>query len=79
VQQKMPVPSKILAVADYNDTLTSDRPYRETLSKEEALDIMRKLVGIQFDLAVFAYFEKVIPDGAPSCPPDDRGIQMPPR
>jgi putative nucleotidyltransferase with HDIG domain len=72
-QEKIPVPSKIIAVADYYDALTSDRPYRKTLSKEEALDIMKKLVGIQFDPAVFEYFEKVIPDGAPSCPTDDRG------
>jgi putative nucleotidyltransferase with HDIG domain len=78
-QEEIPMPSKIIAVADYYDALTSDRPYRKTLSKKEALDIMRRLIGIQFDPAVFEYFEKVLPDGAPSFPPDDRGIQMPPR
>jgi putative nucleotidyltransferase with HDIG domain len=65
---EIPVPSKIIAVADSYDALTSDRPYRKTLSKEEALEIMGRTVGTQFDPAVFAYFEKVIRAAAPVFP-----------
>ena len=34
------MPSRILAVADVYDALTRDRPYREALPKERALEIL---------------------------------------
>ncbi len=59
-REDIPMPSKIIAVADCYDALTSDRPYRKSLSKEEALALMRENVGTQFDPVVFEYFLKVL-------------------
>jgi putative nucleotidyltransferase with HDIG domain len=63
--EEIPVPSKIIAVADCYDALTSDRPYRKSLSKQDALALMRDNVGTQFDPAVFEYFLKVVEDAVP--------------
>ncbi len=58
--EKIPVPSKIIAIADCYDALTSERPYRKALSKQEALAIMRENIGTQFDPDVFEHFLKAI-------------------
>ncbi len=67
-EEDIPIPSKIIAVADSYDALTSDRPYRKTLSKEEALEVIRQSVGAQFDPVVFEYFERMIRSAAPAFP-----------
>lgn len=41
--------SRILAIADAYDAMTSDRPYRKAISKEEALAELKKCAGTQFD------------------------------
>jgi len=40
--EEIPLKARILQVADVYDALTSDRPYREALSSEEALEILRQ-------------------------------------
>nr|WP_233185706.1 HD-GYP domain-containing protein [Thermotoga sp. SG1] len=40
--KEIPLPSRIIAVADVYEALTSDRPYRKALTKEEAKEIMMK-------------------------------------
>jgi putative nucleotidyltransferase with HDIG domain len=44
--------SKILAVADSYDALTSDRAYRKALSKEEALTILMEGTKGKYDIKV---------------------------
>jgi len=46
---KLGMAGKILAVADCYDALTSNRPYRKQLGEEEALTILKKEKGRQFD------------------------------
>lgn len=41
--------ARILAVADCYDAIISDRPYREGLPKQQALEILSKKSGTQFD------------------------------
>ena len=48
----IPLGARILAVADAFDALTSDRPYRPAVSREEALDEIKRCVGTQFDPVV---------------------------
>jgi putative nucleotidyltransferase with HDIG domain len=55
---QIPLPSKIIALADYYDALTSDRPYRKALSRGEAINTMKESVGTHFDPAVFEHFMK---------------------
>jgi putative nucleotidyltransferase with HDIG domain len=52
----IPLPVRILAVADVFDALTSDRPYREGLSFEAATAAIRMEAGLQFDPDVVTAF-----------------------
>ncbi|MFN8222414.1 MAG: diguanylate cyclase [Gaiellales bacterium] len=48
----IPLPSRIIFVADAFDAMTSDRPYRDAISEREAIDELRRCAGTQFDPAV---------------------------
>ena len=52
----IPLPVRILAVADVFDALTSDRPYREGLNFEAATAAIRIEAGLQFDPDVVTAF-----------------------
>ena len=58
--EEIPLGARILAVADAYDTMTSPRPYRNRLSEEEALQIIREGAGSQWDPKVVDAFLKVI-------------------
>lgn len=45
----IPIQARILAVADAYDAMTTDRPYRDALKREEILDIFGKNKDKQFD------------------------------
>jgi putative nucleotidyltransferase with HDIG domain len=45
----IPDEAAIISLADAYDAMTSDRPYREALSKERALGIIRESAGKQFN------------------------------
>ena len=57
----IPLSGRIVAIADVFDALTSRRPYKEALSIEKTLEIMRSSVGTQFDPWVFKAFEACLP------------------
>jgi HD-GYP domain-containing protein (c-di-GMP phosphodiesterase class II)/putative methionine-R-sulfoxide reductase with GAF domain len=50
--EEIPLASRIVAVADTYDALTSDRPYRDRRTHEDALEIIRQESGSQFDPSV---------------------------
>jgi HD-GYP domain-containing protein (c-di-GMP phosphodiesterase class II) len=57
--EQIPLTSRVMAVADAFDAMTSQRPYRMVpLTVEQAMDEIRKLAGAQFDPGVVAAFEK---------------------
>src|SRR5439155_18945155 len=45
--------TRIITVCDFYDALTSDRPYRAALSRDEALSLMSKSVGLAIDADCF--------------------------
>ncbi len=53
---EIPLESSIMAVADAFDAMTSDRPYRKALSKNEAIDELLKNSGKQFNPEVVDIF-----------------------
>lgn len=57
---KIPVESRIIAIADVFDALTTDRPYRKAFSEQEALLIMKNDVGKKFDPEIFSVFLEII-------------------
>ena len=48
----IPLGSRIIAVADAYQAMVSERPYRESISNEKALDILRDEAGVKWDPAV---------------------------
>jgi HD-GYP domain-containing protein (c-di-GMP phosphodiesterase class II) len=46
----------VLAVADAFDAMTSDRPYRRALSREQALAEVERCAGTQFDPEIARIF-----------------------
>lgn len=56
----IPLLSRILAVADSYDAMTENRIYRNALSKEEALEEIRKNAGTQFDPNVALAFLQIM-------------------
>jgi putative nucleotidyltransferase with HDIG domain len=56
----IPMPSRVIAIADVFDALTSDRSYRRAFTEEEALKIMKESSGKDLDPVLFEYFEKIV-------------------
>ncbi len=52
--------SKIVAIADVYDALTSDRPYREAMSPNDALEYIMSGSGLDFDYEMVKVFAKTI-------------------
>lgn len=58
----IPLPSRICAIADAYDAMTSDRSYRPALTHEFAVEELQKNSGTQFDpKLVVAFLQKVLP------------------
>jgi putative nucleotidyltransferase with HDIG domain len=58
--ERIPLISRILAVADAYDAMTSDRPYRDAMPSRVARLRLAQAVDSQFDTAVVAAFEAVL-------------------
>jgi len=56
----IPLPARILCVADSFDAMTADRPYKQALGREEALVHLRQKSGTQFDPDIVNAFLKVL-------------------
>ncbi|NLV22484.1 MAG: diguanylate cyclase [Syntrophomonadaceae bacterium] len=54
--EEIPLLSRILAVIDAYDAMTEDRVYRNALSREAALEEIRKNAGTQFDPRIVEIF-----------------------
>lgn len=50
--KKTPLVARIIIIADAYEAMTAERPYRNTLSKEEALNELKRCAGTQFDPAI---------------------------
>jgi diguanylate cyclase (GGDEF)-like protein len=61
---EIPIESRIIAVADAFEAMTGSRPYRESVSVEEALDELRTHSGKQFDGRCVEALVEVVHDGA---------------
>ena len=56
----IPLPARIVAVADVYDALISPRPYKRPWKSEEALNYLQENAGTQFDpVCVEAFFDRV--------------------
>ena len=58
--EDIPLPSRILAVADAYDVMTNLRPYKAPISQGEALAEIRRCSGTQFDPGVVKVFLETV-------------------
>ncbi len=63
--EDIPLPSRILFVADSYDTMTSDRVYRAKMPRAEAIAEVERCSGTQFDPAVVEAFKAELAAEAP--------------
>jgi putative nucleotidyltransferase with HDIG domain len=56
VGERIPLEARVLAVADAFDAMTSDRPYRPALDRDEAVAEVARCAGTQFDPEVVRVF-----------------------
>jgi HD-GYP domain-containing protein (c-di-GMP phosphodiesterase class II) len=54
--EQIPVPARIVAVADTFDAVTTNRPYQQAYSLDDAVATVRRLVGSRFDAKVVSAF-----------------------
>ncbi|MFA6321344.1 MAG: diguanylate cyclase [Candidatus Omnitrophota bacterium] len=58
--EEIPVGARIISIADVYQALTSNRPYRKAFPKKEAISIIRKGAGTQFDPNIVDIFIHMI-------------------
>jgi putative nucleotidyltransferase with HDIG domain len=75
---EIPLVSRIIAVADAYNAMTSDRPYRDAMPSRVARLRLAQAVDSQFDTAVVAAFEAILAGAAEeyrlACRPDFRAF-----
>ena len=57
---EIPIGARIVAVADAYDAMTSDRPYRQHLSQDIAVERLQRACGTQFDGDVVRFFVETL-------------------
>ncbi len=58
-EEHTPLAARIVKVADAFDAMTSDRPYRRGMSHEDAVRILERASGTEFDVAIVRAFAKL--------------------
>jgi len=58
--EDIPVPCRILAIADAFDAMTSDRPYRKAMDRPRALAELERWAGRQFDPGLVPVFVRLV-------------------
>lgn len=57
--EQIPIFSRIVCIADVWDAISSDRPYRNAMSRKRAIDFMEKHVG-WFDPAIYKIWQELM-------------------
>jgi len=57
--EAIPLQGRIMAIVDVYDALISDRPYKKAYVHEQAVEIIRKGKGTQFDPALVELFDEI--------------------
>ena len=69
-RDQIPICSRIIAVVDAYDAMTSERPYQQAMSSEDAVAELRNNAGTQFDPTVVAAFTSILAETFPSPQPE---------
>lgn len=60
--EDIPFAARIFTILDVYDALTSDRPYRQAWTKQDALDHIREQSGKRFDPKIVDAFLRIVPE-----------------
>jgi diguanylate cyclase (GGDEF)-like protein/putative nucleotidyltransferase with HDIG domain len=77
--EDIPLAARILCIADVYDALTTERSYKRPFSHLEAMEIMRRQSGRQFDPRLFAQFEELVRRGTVNLPVASERVRPPRR
>jgi putative nucleotidyltransferase with HDIG domain len=66
--EEIPLMSRIVAVADTYDAITSDRPYRKGRSQAEAIKELKRVAGTKLDPKIVSAFLEVLEEISPKKP-----------
>ena len=76
--EEIPLGARLLSVVDCFDALTSDRPYRQRMTDEQALAILKDRRGVMYDPAVvdafIADYRRIMPAASAEPHPATRAI-----
>lgn len=73
--RNIPLECRILAIIDAYDAMTNDRPYRQAMSREEALEELEQNAGTQFDPELVSKFLNMLKDYSDNALPAPSLIQ----
>jgi diguanylate cyclase (GGDEF)-like protein len=62
--EDIPLPCRILAISDAYDAMTSDRPYRKAMTREQAIAELQRCAGTQFDPNLVERFIKILEESS---------------
>ncbi|HET7221444.1 MAG TPA: diguanylate cyclase [Vicinamibacterales bacterium] len=71
--EDIPIGARILAVVDTFDAITSERPYRRSVSPEAALEILEREAGKALDPVLVKQFAEILPTLKP--PSEDDAVR----
>ena len=60
IKGDIPLVARIIAVADAFDAMTSERPYRKAITKQAAIEELKRASNSQFDPAIVKIFLKIL-------------------
>lgn len=61
-EEQIPLQCRILAIANAFDAMTTNRPYRKAVGKEEAMEELVRFAGVQFDPSLVPQFIEMVKD-----------------
>src|SRR5438132_6124705 len=61
IGDQIPITARIMSVVDCFDSVREDRPFRPGMTREEAIDLLRKGAGTHFDPRVVELFTQHLP------------------
>jgi HD-GYP domain-containing protein (c-di-GMP phosphodiesterase class II) len=64
--EEIPIPARIVFACDAYNAMTTDRPYRQAMAREDALAELIANTGTQFDPKIVAALTKVVEHGEPA-------------
>lgn len=74
-EYEIPFGARVIAIADSFDAMTSDRPYRQAMSNDEAIQVLLEGRGAQWDPNIVNAFVEMMSKEADEGPAERPSLQ----